>query len=57
VGVDVCDRLLHRIDDRDRHLETQVLGVPVVLGSQADVQLMHDLPHVVVPVQHDAGVV
>ena len=38
--VDVVDRLGQRIDDRDRHLEVEVLGVPVLLGRFADRRLV-----------------
>ena len=33
--VDVLDRLLDRVDDRDRQLQAEVLGVPVLRRSPA----------------------
>src|SRR6185312_17407507 len=53
VRVDVVDRVLDRVDDGDRHLQRQVLGVPVLLGGGADLDLTGKCPRPLVTYQLD----
>ncbi len=55
VAVDVVDRLGCPVDDRHRHLERQVLGVPVLVGGGVDRDIAGQRQRSLVPVEHDPG--
>ena len=55
VRIDVSDRLLGRIDDADRKLEREVLGVPVLVGRRVDRRVRGRGAGALVAVQRDAG--
>ena len=51
VSVDVSDRLLGRVDDADRELEREVLGVPVLIARGVDRHVAGRGPSALVAVQ------
>jgi hypothetical protein len=56
VAVDVLDRLLERVDDADRQLQVEVLGVPVLLARRADLDAAGARRGALVADQLDPGV-
>src|SRR4051794_9165757 len=55
MSVDVVDRVVERVDDGDRELHVEVLGVPVLAGSGGDVDVAGQLAHALVAGQLNAG--
>ncbi len=53
VGVDVLDRLTHRVDDADCELQRQVLAVPILLGGRRHRDVRRRPPRALVAVEHD----